>query len=44
MAEDVEGALTVVPVERLVSWIDAGRRRERDAGTDQIRAEDRDPD
>src|ERR671919_586059 len=26
MAEDIEGALTVVPVERVVRWIDAGRR------------------
>lgn len=26
MAEDVEGAMTVIPVERLVSWLDAGRR------------------
>jgi AbrB family looped-hinge helix DNA binding protein len=26
MADDVEGSLIVVPVERLVSWIDAGRR------------------
>ena len=31
MADDVEGALVVVPVERLVGWIDAGRR----ASTDQ---------
>lgn len=26
MAVDVEGSLIVVPVERLVSWVDAGRR------------------
>lgn len=26
MADDVEGALFVVAVERLVSWIDAGRQ------------------
>lgn len=26
VADDVEGSLIVVPVERLVSWIDAGRR------------------
>lgn len=28
MAEDIEGTLMVIPVEKLVSWIDAGRRRE----------------
>lgn len=26
VAEHVEGALLVVPVEKVVSWIDAGRR------------------
>ena len=28
MAEDAEGTLMVIPVEKLVGWIDAGRRRE----------------
>ncbi len=27
-AEDIEGALTVVPVEVVVSWIDSGRRQD----------------
>lgn len=27
-AEDIEGALTVVPVEVIVSWIDSGRRQD----------------
>ena len=27
-AEDIEGALLVIPVEKLVSWIDAGRRQD----------------
>jgi AbrB family looped-hinge helix DNA binding protein len=35
MSEDVEGALTVVPVERVVSWIDAARRVERSADREQ---------
>lgn len=35
MADDVEGSLIVVPVERLVGWIDAGRRGAPDeAGTE----------
>ena len=25
MADDVDGALVVIPVERLVGWLDAGR-------------------
>ena len=28
MAEDTEGTLMVVPVEKLVRWIDAGRRQD----------------
>ena len=28
MTDDVEGTLIVIPVERLVGWIDAGRHRE----------------
>lgn len=28
VAEDTEGTLMVIPVEKLVRWIDAGRRRE----------------
>ncbi len=28
VAEDDEGTLTVIPVEKLVNWIDAGRRRD----------------
>ena len=28
MAEDVEGTLTVIPVEKLVGWIDAGQRHD----------------
>lgn len=27
LAEDAEGTLVVIPVEQLVSWIDAGRHR-----------------
>ena len=27
LAEDAEGTLVVIPVEKLVSWIDAGRHR-----------------
>ena len=28
MAEDTEETLMVIPVEKLVNWIDAGRRRD----------------
>lgn len=27
MADDVDGALVVIPVEKLVGWLDAGRRQ-----------------
>ena len=33
-ANDADGTLTVIPVEKLVSWIESGRRRERRAPVD----------
>jgi bifunctional DNA-binding transcriptional regulator/antitoxin component of YhaV-PrlF toxin-antitoxin module len=32
MAEELDGALVVLPVEKLVGWIDAGRRTDRGQG------------
>lgn len=40
MADDVEGSLIVVPVERLVGWIDAGRRRAPDEARTELPDED----
>jgi antitoxin component of MazEF toxin-antitoxin module len=40
IADDIDGALTVVPVERLVGWIDAGRRTEE---KEERRADDPSP-
>ncbi len=31
MADDPDGALVVIPVEKLVGWLDAGRRSEQQA-------------
>jgi len=32
MAEELDGALVVLPVEKLVGWIDAGRRTDQAQG------------